>query len=130
MGDLLKYVTRKPDLESVPARVGVDLLGNGNASAVGWSLRNSVNLPLRRGRSVLLASLSQDVTPGFVDYPDEGRVDGNRVRNQAGHVMLLFMPASEVHNASSGVDFALAFDLSKNLIVPVSVPNSNVNFPL
>jgi hypothetical protein len=26
--------------------------------------------------------------------------------------------------------FALAFDLSKNLIVLVSVPNSNVNFPL
>jgi len=95
MGGLLKYVTRKPDLESVSARVGVDLLGNGNASAVGWSLRNSVNLPLRRGRSALRASLSQDVTPGFVDYPDQGRIDANRVRNQAGHIMLLFMPGSE-----------------------------------
>jgi hypothetical protein len=37
--------------------------------------------------------------------------------------------AATVHNASSGADFALAFDLSKNLIVPVSVPNSNVSFP-
>jgi iron complex outermembrane recepter protein len=95
MGGLLKYVARKPDLESVTARVGVDMQENGNASGVGWSLRNSINLPLRRGRSALRASFSQDVTPGFIDYPAQGRANANRVRNQAGHIVLLFEPASQ-----------------------------------
>jgi len=92
MGGLIKYVTRKPDLNNVTARVGVDFRENGDASQAGWSAHNSVNLPIATGRAAVRASLSADVIPGFIDEPNQRRTNGNQERNQTGRVALLLEP--------------------------------------
>src|SRR6202035_1248381 len=53
MGGLLKYVTRKPDLDNVTVRVGTDFKENSNASAAGWNARGAINLPVAEGRAAL-----------------------------------------------------------------------------
>ena len=93
MGGLIKYVTRKPDLNNVTARVGVDFRENGDASQAGWSVHNSVNLPIATGRAALRASLSADVVPGFIDEPNQHRTNGNQEKSQAGRLALLLEPS-------------------------------------
>ncbi len=93
MGGLIKYVTRKPDLERATARVGVDLKENEDASAAGRNVRSSINLPIVMGKAALRASLSQDVTPGFIDEPNQDRRHGNQVIEEVGRVALLFEPS-------------------------------------
>jgi iron complex outermembrane recepter protein len=93
MGGLVKYVTRKPDLDNGSVRVGADFKENDNASAVGWNVHTSVNLPIVAGKSALRVSVSGDVTPGFIDEPNQNQTNGNQVRDQAGHVALLLEPA-------------------------------------
>jgi iron complex outermembrane recepter protein len=93
MGGLVKYVTRKPDVESATARVGADLKENDNASAAGWNVRSALNVPIVTGKAAVRVSWSQDVTPGFIDEPSQNRRDGNQVTERAGHVATLFEPS-------------------------------------
>lgn len=90
MGGLLKYVMRKPDLDDTVVRVGADLKENGNLSATGGAVRGSVNLPIAPGRAALRLSASEDLTPGFIDEPDQARTNGNAVSRQSGHAAGLF----------------------------------------
>ena len=93
MGGLVKYVTRKPDLENMTARVGADFKENYNASEAGWNARANVNLPIVPGNAAIRASFSQDFTPGFITQPNQGRTDSNQTREQAGHLALLVEPS-------------------------------------
>ena len=86
MGGLVKYVTLKPDPESVSARVGADFKENDNASEAGWNARGSLNLPIAADKAAIRLSVSQDFTPGFVAEPNQGRTDSNQSREQAGHL--------------------------------------------
>jgi iron complex outermembrane receptor protein len=94
MGGLLKYVTRKPNLDRVTAQIGADFKENGTASAGGWNAHGSINLPIAAGTAGLRVSLSQDITPGFIAEPNQNRTDGNQVREQAGHIALLLEPSA------------------------------------
>ena len=89
MGGLIKYVTRKPDLEDVSARVGADFKENDNASEAGWNARGTLNLPIVADKAAIRVSVSQDFTPGFIAEPSQGRTDSNQAREQAGHLALL-----------------------------------------
>jgi len=95
MGGLVKYVTRKPDLDRATARVGVDFKENDNATAAGWNARGSMNLPIVTGKAALRVGLSQDVTPGFIDEPTQNRTHGNQPKEQAGRIALLFEPSDD-----------------------------------
>jgi iron complex outermembrane receptor protein len=89
MGGLVKYVTRKPDLESISARVGADFKENDNASEAGWDAHGSLNLPIVADKAAIRVGVSQDFTPGFVAAPEQGRTDSNQVREEAGRLALL-----------------------------------------
>lgn len=94
MGGLVKYITRKPDLESVAAQIGADFKENDTASEAGWSTRGNLNMPIVPGAAAIRVSLSQDFTPGFIADPNQGRSDGNQGKEQAGHLALLIEPAA------------------------------------
>ena len=93
MGGLVKFVTRKPDLDRVTARTGVDFKENDHASAAGWNARGSINLPIVTGKAALRVSFSQDLTPGFIDEPNQNRRVGNQAKEEAGRVALLLEPS-------------------------------------
>ena len=52
MGGLVKYVTRKPDLENMTARVGADFKENYNASEAGWNARGNLEISPDLGSKV------------------------------------------------------------------------------
>ena len=93
MGGLVKFVTRKPDLERATARTGVDFKENDYASAAGWNARGSLNVPILTGKAALRVSFSQDLTPGFIDEPNQNRRDGNPAKEEAGRIALLLEPS-------------------------------------
>lgn len=94
MGGLIKYITRKPDLENVSALLGANFKENDVASETGWSARGNVNVPIVPGEAAVRVSLSQDFTPGFIAEPAQGRTDGNQAKEQAGHLALLIQPTA------------------------------------
>ncbi len=107
MGGLVKYITRKPDLESLSALIGADWKENEVGSEAGWSARGNLNAPIVPGKVAVRVSLSQDFTPGFIAEPNQGRADGNQSREQAAHLALLIAPSA----AWSGEFSALLQDL-------------------
>lgn len=121
MGGLLKYVMRKPDLDDAVVRVGADLNENGNLSATGGDVRGSVNLPIVPGRAALRLSASEDLTPGFIDEPEQGRTDGNAVSRQSGHAAALFKLAENWSVDISGlVQHLRATDGATSTLTPAT----------
>lgn len=96
MGGLLKYVTRKPDLNDVETRMGAEMSGTNGAGGANWGLRGQLNLPLIEDRLAVQASGFKQKTAGYVNNIVSGDTDVNPVEQYGGRAALLWRPAEAV----------------------------------
>jgi outer membrane receptor protein involved in Fe transport len=67
MGGLLKYVLRRPSVNTFEAWAGATTFGIASASDFGWGVRGGANVPLAQDRVGLWGSYFEQQTPGYVD---------------------------------------------------------------
>lgn len=96
MGGLLKYVTRKPDLDDTEVRLGTDLSTTDSASGINWGLRGQANLPLIADRLAVQASLYRQKNQGYIDNSRNGEDDINDSTQKGARIALLWRPAEPV----------------------------------
>lgn len=67
MGGIVKYVLKRPDLDSFEARAGADAFGVDNGDAVGRNFRGSMNIPIIAGQLAVRISGFDQFNPGYLD---------------------------------------------------------------
>jgi iron complex outermembrane recepter protein len=87
-GGLLKYVTRRPDLDTVGGAVefGTESLRYGET---GWSAKGAINVPILTDRIALRVSGFYRDVPGYIDNPLLGLKDVNGGEQYGGRASLL-----------------------------------------
>lgn len=97
MGGLVKYVMRQPDLDMLTGEIGGGVSSISGSSGTGWDGRATVNLPLVQDKLGIIASLSQNQTPGYIDNVVTGQNDINEVTQKSGRFALLWKPSDDVN---------------------------------
>jgi len=97
MGGLLKYVLRRPSVNTFEAWAGATTFGIASASDFGWGVRGGANVPLAQDRVGLWASYFEQQTPGYVDNAQTGEQDLNDVSQRGGRLSLLW----QINDAAS-----------------------------
>ena len=97
MGGLVKYVMRQPDLDMLTGEVGGGISSISGSSGTGWDGRAAINLPLAQDKLGIIASVSQNQTPGYVDNAVTGQDDINEVTQKSGRFALLWRPGDDVN---------------------------------
>lgn len=96
LGGVVKYVTKRPDLENFEGRVGATMSVIDDGGGVGHSTRAAINAPLVEGKLGLRVSYAEQTTPGWIDNAVVGRRDTNDVRQNAGRLALAWKPSDTV----------------------------------
>jgi outer membrane receptor protein involved in Fe transport len=94
LGGLLKFVTRKPDFETLSGRTELDYTGAAHGG-FGGGARGRINAPL--GQNIALsASGFYRIDPGFIDNILTGQSNENDTRTRGGRVALAVRPVENV----------------------------------
>lgn len=96
LGGVVKYVTKRPDLERFEGRAGATMRVVDGGGNVGHSERAAINVPLVEGQLALRASYAEQSSPGWIDNTVLHRRDTNDVRQNAGRLSLLWKPSETV----------------------------------
>ncbi|WP_430391691.1 TonB-dependent receptor [Dyella sp. 20L07] len=96
MGGLLKYVSKEPDLENVSGRIGGGISSISGGDGTGWDGRASVNLPVIKDQLGIVASVSQNKTPGYIDNVLTGQDGINKVTQRSARLGVLWKPNEDV----------------------------------
>ncbi len=96
LGGVVKYVTKRPDLEDFSGRVGATMRVVDDGGRVGHSERAAVNVPLVEGQLALRASYAEQTSPGWIDNSVLHRRDTNDVYQNAGRLSLLWKASDTV----------------------------------
>jgi len=91
MGGLLKYVTRKPDLNEATLQTGGEITATEGSDELGWIARAAGNLPLIDGALAMRASAFRKNFVGVIDNV-AGRDDEDGGSQEGGRVALLWQP--------------------------------------
>ena len=92
MGGVVRYVLRKPDLDTFDARVGSSV-ENIDGGGTGWGVRSAVNLPLISNTMALLLSGYDKHNAGWLNNLGTGVSDANSSTQSGGRASLLWRPA-------------------------------------
>ena len=94
LGGLVRYVTRKPDFDTLSGRAELDLssVAHGNQ---GGGVRARVNVPIN-DKIAFTASGFYRLDPGFIDNRLNGKKDINGGRYRGGRVAVAFKPSENV----------------------------------
>ncbi|KAF1017093.1 MAG: Colicin I receptor [Stenotrophomonas maltophilia] len=113
LGGVIKYVTKRPDLETFSGRAGATFRVVDGGGRLGHSERAAINAPLVNGTLGLHASYAEQTSPGWIDNSVLHRRDTNDVRQNAGRAALLWKPSeavdvllSALHQENKGDNFA------------------------
>jgi iron complex outermembrane recepter protein len=92
LGGLLKYVSRKPDLDTfgVKSELGIDSVRYGET---GYAAKAAVNVPIASGVAALRVSGFANDVAGYVDNPLLGLSDVNGGKLYGGRAILLVKPS-------------------------------------
>jgi iron complex outermembrane receptor protein len=90
LGGVVRYVTRKPDLDTMSWRAGADVFSRENGDGAGFGGRVGLNLPLVPGSVALSASFARQESPGYIDNVQTGKNGQNASTQQAAHADLLW----------------------------------------
>ncbi|MFL6585264.1 MAG: TonB-dependent receptor [Luteimonas sp.] len=96
LGGLVKYVTKRPELDYLEGRVGGTVSVIDDGGHVGYGGRASINAPLVEGKVAMRASYAEQATPGWIDNSVLQRRDTNDVRQSAGRLSVLWQPVESV----------------------------------
>jgi iron complex outermembrane recepter protein len=94
-GGLLKYVTRKPNLEEAEGNFELGIR-NVRLGAFGWSAKGAVSAPLIVDKVAVRAMAYYNDVPGFIDNPLLGKKDIDGGESYGGRVMLLVEPVENL----------------------------------
>ncbi|AOH83190.1 hypothetical protein AWL63_03560 [Sphingomonas panacis] len=94
LGGLLKFVTRKPDFDTLSGRAELAFTG-ADHGGLGGGARGRINAPL--GENIALsASGFYRIDPGFIDNILTGKSNENETRTRGGRVALAVRPVENV----------------------------------
>lgn len=96
LGGVVKYVTKRPDLEYFEGRAGATMRVVDGGGGVGHSERAAISVPLVKGQLALRASYAEQTSPGWIDNSVLNRRDTNDVRQNAGRLSLLWKASETV----------------------------------
>ncbi|MGH6632721.1 MAG: TonB-dependent receptor, partial [Sphingopyxis sp.] len=94
MGGLIKYVTRKPDLERTSGEAGTDLSVTGDGG-FNYDVRGAVNLPFGSDQAAIRASGYELHDDGYIDNVAR-KSDANRADTYGGRLDLLLFPTEQL----------------------------------
>ena len=103
LGGLVKYVTRRPELDYFEGRAGGTVSVIDDGGHVGYAGRASINAPLAEGTLAMRASYAEQATPGWIDNTVLQRRDTNDVRQKAGRLSLLWQPTDTLEVVLSAI---------------------------
>jgi iron complex outermembrane receptor protein len=108
LGGLLKFVTRKPDFDTLSGRAELGFTG-ADHGGLGGGARGRINAPL--GENVALsASGFYRIDPGFIDNVLTGKSNENESRARGGRVALAVRPVENVTIVGSAMYQAINAD--------------------
>lgn len=96
MGGLIKYVTRKPNMNAWQARMGGEMSSVHGSGDLGWAMRANLNAPLVEDRLALRVSLFNNESAGYIDNPRLGLDDVNSVTQRGGRAALAWQASQNV----------------------------------
>lgn len=94
MGGILKYVSRRPNLEEFEARAGGDVRFIEGAGDASFGLRGNVSVPIVPGVFAVMLSGFQNETAGYIDNTMTGENDTNAVLQQGARLTALLTPST------------------------------------
>ena len=103
MGGLVKYVTRKPDLEEIKVRGGAGLRSVKGGDDLGYDVQGSVSVPLVNNELGMSVSAYHSNTPGYIDNYRRGEEDINELRQSGVRVALQWNPNEKIDVNLSGI---------------------------
>ncbi len=103
IGGLLKYATKKPDLEHFEFRAGAEVFDMADAGDSGYGGRVGFNAPLAAGKVAIRGSYAYQRTPGYIDNPVLGIEDQNEYTQDGGRLAVLWQINDAVSLQLSGV---------------------------
>jgi len=103
LGGVLRYVTKRPDLDQFSGRAGGDVLTIDGADGVGAAGRVRVNAPIVPGKLAFAASYGRQNLPGYTDNVRTGDEDQDDRTQSAGHVQLYWKPNDAVSLRLQGI---------------------------
>jgi iron complex outermembrane receptor protein len=101
-GGLIKYVTKKPDLENITGSVQM----NGSqvdSGGTGYGVRGSVNIPLITGESAVRASVFYRQDPGFITNTFNDQKNVNWADVEGGQLSALFKISDSLEMTVTGL---------------------------
>ena len=101
MGGLIKFVTKKPDLDNFEGSVRIDG-SQVDGGGAGYGFRGSVNIPVVTDQVAVKASAFYRKDPGFVDNDYYGQQDVNRASVKGAQVSLRVKFNSDLENTLTG----------------------------
>ncbi|MFC7047543.1 TonB-dependent receptor [Emcibacter nanhaiensis] len=103
MGGLIKYVTKKPNLQEVRMRGGAGLRSVEGGGDLGYNVQGSVSVPLVKDSLGMSVSGYHSNTPGYIDNYRRGEDDINEVRQSGARVALQWNPSEKIDINLSGI---------------------------
>jgi outer membrane receptor protein involved in Fe transport len=97
LGGVIRYVTKRPDLDVLSWRAGADVFSTQNGDGAGVGGRVGVNLPIVPGAVALRASFARQNSPGYTDNVRTGEKGQDEFSQQAAHADLLW----QINDAAS-----------------------------
>ena len=99
-GGIVKYVTKRPDMEdfSGSLEVGAQSIDSGDT---GGSVRGFVNVPISDTLAIRASGFSEEI-PGYIDNSFNGDTNVNEGTKHGGRVSLLYQPTSNLSMQLAG----------------------------
>ena len=95
MGGTIRVITKKPDASEFSGRVGVGT-SSVSGGGTGYSVKGSVNIPLKQDVAAITIGVSDQKSPGWVAIPDLGLKDANTSTQTAGRFALRLTPSAQL----------------------------------
>lgn len=96
MGGLIKYMTRKPDMNAWQARMGGEMSSVHGSDDLSWAMRASVNAPLVEDKLAVRASFFNTESAGYIDNARLGLNDVNSVTQRGGRASLAWQATQDL----------------------------------
>lgn len=90
MGGLLKYVTRKPDLQSAHLQTGAEITTTHGSDDIGWLARAAGSVPLITDKLAMRASIYRKDLAGIIDNAATERDDEDNGTQEGARVAFLW----------------------------------------
>jgi len=107
LAGVVRYTTKKPDLDASSWRVGADTFSQDGAGDLGYGARVGFSAPLIPGQLAFSASIAREQSPGYTDNVRTGEKDQDDFWQQAAHATLLW-------KATDNLSFTLSAILGKS----------------